>query len=109
MNTMEQVTFRSRIENGERHYRELFAHTTDGVFIIDVAAERFRIVELNPAEERLIGISNTQATGRFIDDLFASELAATLTANFKRCVDTAQPLTYDETLALPAGQSSSFV
>jgi two-component system cell cycle sensor histidine kinase/response regulator CckA len=109
MNTEPIGTMRPRSEDGERHYRELFAHTTDGVFVIDVVGARFRIVELNPAEERLIGISNAQAAGRFVDEALAPQIAASLTANYDRCVETMQPLTYEETVALPAGKSSTFV
>ena len=93
----------------EQRYRELYEYTSDGVFLLDVVeGGRFRIMGFNPAEARLIGISNDEVYGKYIDELFPPEVSAAVLANYRRCVERAAPISYEEVLDVPAGRMSFF-
>ena len=95
----------ARSRDVEQRYRELFEHTSDGVFLIDVADDgRFRVAAFNPAEERLVGISSAAAAGKAIDELVSAEVAEDIRGKYQRCLESGQPLTYNEDLALPSGR-----
>ena len=89
----------------EQRYRELFEYSHDGIFLLDVTRDgRFRIAGFNPSEEQLVGISSRRASGRYIEELFPADLASVLTANYRRCVAAARPISYEEELSLPGGR-----
>jgi len=89
----------------DRRHRELYEHTSDGVFLLDVTGDgRFRIAGFNPAEERLVGLSSAEVSGRFIDELLPVEVARPLLANYRRCVERTATIHYEEVLDLPAGR-----
>ena len=94
-------------EQQQQRYRELYEHTSDGVFLLDVMEDgRFRIMGFNPAEVRLIGLSNDEVYGKYVDELFPPEVSSALIANYARCAQRAAPISYEEVLDVPAGRRS---
>ena len=94
---------RARATEREQRYGELFQHTSDGVFLLDVTDDgRFRYAAFNPAAGELAGIPAAEATGRFVDEVFPS-IAEGLIANYRRCLALGGPLSYTESLSFPAG------
>ncbi|MGZ5114031.1 MAG: response regulator [Usitatibacter sp.] len=88
----------------ESRYREIFENTKDCIFILDVSWDgRYRIVALNPAEEAVLGLSNAEVSGRFVDEVLPGALAQCLIANYRRCRAHGAPITYVEHLDLPPG------
>jgi len=88
----------------ELAYEEVFDNIATCIFVLDVAAEgRFKIVHFNPAEERAVGLSNAQVTGRFIDEVFGEEITKKVTANYRLCLEAGTPIEFDDELNLPGG------
>jgi PAS domain S-box-containing protein len=89
----------------ERQYREIFENISVCMFLLDVTPDgRFKIAGFNPAEEKAVGLSNGDVTGRFVEEVFAEELAQKLTANYRRCLEAGTPIQYDDELNLPGGR-----
>jgi two-component system cell cycle sensor histidine kinase/response regulator CckA len=91
----------------ERRYREVFENTTDCIFLLDVAAGgRFKAAGLNPAGEKAVGLSAADVAGKYTEEFLAPGLAEVMNANYRRCVEAGVPISYEETLPLPAGEAS---
>jgi PAS domain S-box-containing protein len=90
---------------GDNYYKEVFDHLSVCMFFIDVTPDgRFRYAGFNPAEEEALGLSTEQVTGKFVEEVFAEDLAQKLTRNYRLCVEAGKPITYDDELDLPAGR-----
>jgi PAS domain S-box-containing protein len=85
--------------------REIFDHISVGMFLLDVTPDgRFRFAGLNPAEEKAVGISSAEVAGKFVEEVFAGDLAQKLIGNYRRCIEAGTPITYDDELDVPAGR-----
>jgi PAS domain S-box-containing protein len=101
---LEREAAERRLGESEQRYRELFEHSSDAIFLLDVTSDgRFRFAELNPAEERLTGLSNAEAAGRYTEEVVPEALLARVNANFRRCVAGGAPITFEERLEFPPG------
>ncbi|MGZ8972617.1 PAS domain S-box protein [Methylomagnum sp.] len=101
---LEREATERRLGESEQRYRELFENSSDAIFLIDVTADgRFRFAELNPADERLMGLSSTDVAGRFIEEVVPETMLARVNANFRRCVAGGAPIAFEETLEFPPG------
>src|ERR1700722_11156459 len=75
-------------------------HCPHAVFVLEVTPDaRFRVVAFNEEEERLVGISNANAAGRYVDELLGAEVARPLVCNYTRGLEAGEPITYDEQLS----------
>jgi PAS domain S-box-containing protein len=98
------TTERKRAEQAHEESRALlqsvFSSVDLGVFVIDVTAGgEFRFVEVNPAYERLTGISAAEIRGRSPRDLvplIPAEMAECLRASFRRGTESSGPIEYEE-------------
>lgn len=104
------VTERRQIEEAlrqsEQRYREVFEHTSDCIFLLDVTVDGgFRIAGLNPAEERILGLAEAHVAGKYLEEVLPNDLVHTVEANYRRCIDSGSPVTYDEVLDLPPGRA----
>ncbi len=96
---------RSPLHEFELQYKEIFDNISVCMFLLDVTPEgRFRIVGFNPAEQEAVGLTNDQVAGRFIEDVFSEDLAAKVTASYRRCLAANAPIRYDDALDLPHGR-----
>jgi PAS domain S-box-containing protein len=92
------------LASSERPYREVFEHSSSGIFVYEVTPEqRFRLLSMNPAAERLTGISSLQAVGKFLEDVVSEETAARLRDNYRRCIAEGTVVSLDSSLDLPTG------
>jgi PAS domain S-box-containing protein len=83
-------------------YKEVFDNISVCVFVLDVTPDgRFKIAAFNPAEEQLVGLSNAQVSGKFIEDLFPEDLSAELIANYRHCLEAGRTIKFDHELNLP--------
>src|SRR5262249_17843614 len=90
----------------DQYYKEVFDHLSVCMFFVDVCPDGcFRYAGFNPAEEKVTGLSSEQVTGKLVEEVFEPELAQKLCRNYRRCVETGKPITYDDELNLPAGRS----
>lgn len=80
--------------------QSVFSSVDLGVFVVDVTnGGDFRFVEINPAYERLTGITSKQIRGKTPRDLvpmIPSEMAECLCASFRRGTESAGPIEYKE-------------
>ena len=98
------VTDRKRAEQTHEESRVLlqsiFSSVDLGVFVVDVTnAGEFRFVEINPAYERLTGITAAEIRGRSPRDLvpaIPAEMAECLRASFRRGIESPGPIEYEE-------------
>ena len=88
----------------ERHHREVFEHTTDAIFLLDVDGEAgFLLAGYNPAAERLTGLSSREVEGKRPAEVFPSALAEAMNARTHQCLEEGTAITYEERLSLPHG------
>lgn len=97
---MSQPVQKDPLRASEQRYRELFENSSDAIFLMDVTSEgRFRFGEINPAEEKLIGLTNDQVAGKYLEDIVPDKrMAETAIANIRRCFEAGHTLNFEETL-----------
>ena len=59
---------------------------------------------MNPALERLTGLSLSQVLGKEPWECLSAEVAAAVTDRYRDCVRRGEAISYDEELAFPGGQ-----
>lgn len=93
----------SRTDSG-LHSREVFDHISICMFLVDVTADsRFRYAGFNAAEERAVGLSTAEISGKFVEEVFDPNLARKLIGNYRRCLEAGAPIAYEDQLDLPGG------
>ena len=89
----------------ELQYKEVFDNISVCMFLVDVTPDgRFKYGGFNPAEEKTVGLSNAEVSGKFVEEVFADGLAMKLSANYRRCLEAGTPIAYDDDLHLPGGR-----
>jgi PAS domain S-box-containing protein len=93
----------------------VFDETQDARFVIDVRRDeadadeaasryRFQLNRVNPAFERITGLSNEAVVGRTIEDLGTETEAIDVTRRLSECVDRQEPIVFEhETIVPDAG------
>jgi two-component system, cell cycle sensor histidine kinase and response regulator CckA len=85
--------------------RQVLDIIPDCVFVLDVTPDRrFKFVWFNPAEEKSVGLTNDEVSGKFVEDVASEEVAQKVTEHYRRCLDEGTIISYDEELDLPAGR-----
>ncbi|MBD2103724.1 PAS domain S-box protein [Leptolyngbya sp. FACHB-261] len=88
----------------------VFEHISDGIFIVDVETIQdesgaeviaFRYVGCNPADERMTGLSNQAIAGFRPHECLPPEIADRVCANYRRCLEHAEPISYEESFDRP--------
>ncbi|MFC3079975.1 PAS domain S-box protein [Phenylobacterium terrae] len=69
--------------------------TSEGGFVFD---------SVNPADERRTGLKNLEIAGRTPHEVLPQDRADEVTARYRTCVALGHPISYEETLDLPAGR-----
>ena len=88
-------------------YQEVFDRISACLFVIDVTPDdRFKFVAFNRAEQEAVGLSNEQIAGKFVEQIFAPNLARQLILSYRRPLATGAPVDYECELDLPAGRKS---
>jgi len=93
------------LQVAERKYREVFENVSDSICLFDVTTEDgLQLADLNAAAEKLGGVSDTRVVGKNLDELVSPEVLAYAVPRFRECVETRQPVRYDEEYPRPDGQ-----
>nr|WP_207636686.1 HD domain-containing phosphohydrolase [Desulfurispora thermophila] len=96
---------KKEIERLTRELEIIFHSTQDAMFLVRVEDDgSFRYLRNNAAHQRATGFSQADLQGKTPGEVVGRELGAVLQANYQRCVDARVPITYEESLTLPAGQ-----
>jgi len=89
----------------EGELQQVFDNISVCMYLIDVTADgRFKFGGFNSAEERAVGLTSAEVSGKFVEEVFSGELAEKLVANYRHCLETGVTLTYDDELNLPIGR-----
>jgi two-component system, cell cycle sensor histidine kinase and response regulator CckA len=85
-------------------YKEVFDNISVCMFLIDVTSDgRFKYAGFNAAEEKAIGLTSAEVSGKFVEEVFPEDLTRKLTANYRRCLEAGVPINYEDELDLPGG------
>jgi PAS domain S-box-containing protein len=81
-------------------YETVVENAPDAVFLVDVESTGedvdFSFERLNPAHETTSGLTTEEA--------FGEDIGAEVAANYRRCVETREPVTYEEEHPTPDGR-----
>ena len=89
----------------EGELQQVFDNISVCMFLVDVTPDgRFKYGGFNSAEEQAVGLTSAEVSGKFVEEVFAGEVANKLVANYRRCLEAGAPLNYDDELNLPAGR-----
>jgi PAS domain S-box-containing protein len=79
----------------------------DAIFLINVEGDgnsvRFEFERLSPSYERQTGITTAEVKGQTPRDVFGEDQGAELAANYHRCVNAGEPISYQEELDVGEG------
>ena len=88
-------------------YEALLNNVEDAIFLINVEKReesvRFEFGRLSPSYERQTGITTEDVQGQTPRDVFGEEQGAELEANYHRCVNAGEPISYQEELRVDEG------
>src|SRR4051812_25215180 len=88
----------------EARHQSFWEHTPESLFTVEVTCDgRFVFDGLNPAHERLTGLSSSRIIGKEPHECLPADVADAITARYRECVLAGAAITYDETLDLPGG------
>ncbi|MEJ2454641.1 MAG: PAS domain-containing protein [Candidatus Thiodiazotropha sp.] len=84
------------LRESEARYRQIFDNTQESLFLLEaIEDQRFRILEVNPAFERSLGVSADTLIGNFLDQALPSAAADAIGNQLRRCLAN-NTLTEDE-------------
>jgi diguanylate cyclase (GGDEF)-like protein/PAS domain S-box-containing protein len=76
-----------------------------GVSVIEVCGDRlFKVLSINRRTEEITGLTHSQVSGLYMDELLPPASAETLLTIHQRCIDEARPVEYEENMDFPAGR-----
>jgi len=91
-------------------YEALLDNVEDAIFLLNVRSGeggvRFEFERLSPSYERQTGITTADVQGQTPRDVFGEEQGAELAANYHRCVNAEEPISYQEELRV--GEDARF-
>jgi len=109
-----------RLEALTEEYEAIFETAADAIFLVDVergeegggvdaagaeqADYEFRFQRLNSSHEDTTGLTTDAVRGKTPREVLGEDLGAEVAANYCRCVEAREPITYDEELELPEGR-----
>jgi len=100
------VTERKEFQIGVRElaeeYEAVLNNVEDAIFLMNVTGDdediRFEFERLSPSYERQTGITTEEVQGRTPRDVFGDEQGADLEANYHRCINAGETISYQEEL-----------
>ena len=88
-------------------YKTLLQTVGDSIFFLTVNSEStqyvFQFERLNRAYEEQTGITTDEVRGKTPTEVFGEDIGADLDANYRRCVDAREPISYEEELPVEPG------
>jgi two-component system, cell cycle sensor histidine kinase and response regulator CckA len=92
------------LQESQQRFKEVFDFTSDCIFLIDVTADgRFKFAGFNAAEERAVGFSSADVSGKFIEEVVSEQVANEVYEHYRHCLKLGTVISYEEELALPIG------
>lgn len=103
------VTERLRVEDERRQlleeYEAVLQTTQDAMFLVEVTDDNeFRFVRNNHAHQEATGLPLSEFRGKTPYELLGPGLGEQVSQNYRRCVEAATSISYEEELDLPGGK-----
>ncbi len=101
----ERVAAEEALRQSELWTRQVFENIPECIFVLDVTPDgRFKFAALNPAEEKAVGFSSAEVSGKFIEDVLSEEVTKNVTAHYRHCLEVGSLITYEDELNLEVGR-----
>jgi PAS domain S-box-containing protein len=85
------------LRDSELRYKEVFDNSSDCIYILDVTEDgRFRLVDGNPATERVMGFKRSDVLGKYVEEIVSAKAAKITNANYRRCIKKKTVIEYEE-------------
>lgn len=82
----------------------VFNGTHDAMFLLKADSDQqFRCMRVNATYRKLVGYSLVEIVGKTAVEAMGAELGAVVEAGYQKCLTAKEQVTYEETLAFPAG------
>jgi len=84
-------------------YETVFDHAADSLFLVEVDEEsepEFRLRRINPANAQLMNVLPDEIRGKTPTEVFGTETGSDIAANYRRCLDRGQRISYEERLQI---------
>ncbi|WP_280537397.1 PAS domain S-box protein [Halopenitus sp. POP-27] len=97
----ERKEYEIEVRELAEEYEALLNNVEDAIFLVDVKETddvRFEFERLSPSYEQQTGLTTEEVQGRTPRDVFGDESGADLEANYHRCVNAGEPISYQEEL-----------
>lgn len=86
-------------------FEKVFHGTQNAMFLVEVICKNaFRYIRNNQAHEKATGISADHLKGKTPQELVGEALGNRIASNYSQCIQVEAPISYEETLDLPAGK-----
>jgi len=88
----------------KEEYESVFENVRDSLFLVDVDGHedpQFRLRRLNPTNADLMGVDPEAVRGKPPTEVFGEEAGAEIVANYRRCLELGESISYEEELSLP--------
>ncbi|TKX72349.1 PAS domain S-box protein [Halorubrum sp. GN11_10-6_MGM] len=106
----ERKEYESEARELAEEYEALLENVEDAIFLINVehgdGTVKFEFERLSPSYERQTGLTTEDVQGQTPRDVFGDEQGADLEANYHRCVNAGEPISYQEELRV--GEKARF-
>lgn len=101
----EKVVAEEALRQSELWTKQVFENIPECIFVLDVTLDgRFKFAALNPAEEKAVGFTIAEVSGKFIEDVLSEEVSKKVTANYRRCLEVGSLISYEDELNLEVGR-----
>ena len=75
---LERISAQSALRQSELLNRQIIDNIPDCIFVLDVTLDRrFKFAELNPAEQKAVGLSTAEVSGKLIEVYYRKMLPKT--------------------------------
>ncbi len=94
----------AKLRESEQRYREIFEHTSDAIFVVEVQRDgEFRYGAFNAATQRFFERSPRELEGLSVEEVVSAADAAVVKANYRRCIAAGASIAYEEQIHFPSG------
>jgi signal transduction histidine kinase len=93
---LDRISAQSALRQSELLNRQIIDNIPDCIFVLDVTPDRrFKFAELNPAEERAVGLLTAEVSGTFVEDVLPDDVAQNVIAHYRECLEAGAPISYE--------------
>lgn len=93
--------------HGQQYLLDVFQNVSDALYLLEVDGSRsFRVLEVNPAFERLADVRREEVLGRWVHEIPSTNIASALIPKFERCLSIGLPVDEEIDLVSQTGRTT---